>query len=92
MNDNSLIEKSKSEKALIYYHANREKILKRRRERYKTDGKTKKAKAEYYLKIKDNEDYKTKIQAYAKKKVMWPNCEKFFARGYLNTHIKKFHV
>ena len=89
MNDNSLRIKTKNEKAIIYYHKNRDKILKRRRERYKVKGK--KTKAEYYLKNKDNEDYKKKIQNYSKKKVACPHCEKHYARGYLNTHIKKFH-
>ena len=98
MNDNSLITNTKTddfelkinrERALKYYHANRDKLLKQRREIYKVKGK--KAKAEYYLKIKDNEDYKKKIQAYAKKKVPCPHCEKIYTRGYLNTHIKKFH-
>ena len=31
MNDNSLRIKTKNEKAIIYYHKNRDKILKRRR-------------------------------------------------------------
>jgi len=88
--DNTLRQKNKSEKALIHYYKNREKLLKIRRERYKEKGR--KAKHEYYLKIKDNEDYIKRTKNYSKKKVICPHCKKKYANGYLKSHIKKFHI
>lgn len=84
--------RDKNKNSTTYYNKHKKRILETRKKYYNENRcGIKEKKRLYYLKIKDTNYYKKKTKEWHTARVICQKCNKNYARGSLNLHIKRMH-